>query len=165
MPNDTDTARDIAAGDAHTALRAALMPIIRGRPDADAIVSRVAAGDELALDYSPATRILGAALLGSRIEPLWQEPVYLPDDEATTDLYDVLGLALTAALNAEAPARRLAIAAAVEAGADFVCRLRVLAGTECLVLALAVDGRLIWKVERAAVFDRADRLRPEATLH
>jgi hypothetical protein len=154
--------RDLAALDAHTALRSALLPLILRRPDAEAIMARVTSGTELQIDYSPSARIFAASLVGSDLRCILSGS--LADEAPAADLTDVLGIALAAALNHEAPERRQAIAAAVQAGADFVCRLRVLGSVEALTLALVLGDRIVWQATRATPFDAADCLmRP--TMH
>lgn len=157
--------RDLAAEDAHVAMRLALLPHVLRRPDADAIVRRIATGTELRIDYLPDRRLFEAVAIGT--QPRSIMVASLADDPAAADLHDVLGVALATALNAEAADVRERIGAAVNAGTcTYVVRLRVLGGIESLVLAL-IDGagRVAWRRERAVPFDPADRLRPEVTVH
>jgi len=157
--------RDLACADAHAALRTALLPHVLLRQDAPGIVERIASGTELALDFAPLTRRFAATLIDSQVRLLLDAS--LADDDESRDLADVLGLALTAALNAEAAAVRERVGAAVNAGTcTYVVRLRVLGGIESLVLALIDgEGRVAWRRERAVPFDPADRLRPEVTVN
>lgn len=158
-----EQAKDIAAEDAHMALRSALLPHILRRPDAGVIVRRIAAGTELCLDYLPDSRLFEAAVIYSTRTSIMVAS--LADDPAANDLYNVLGLALTTAVNAEAEERQRAVAAAVAEGAIFACRLRVNAATEVLGLLLMLNGVVIWQAHRAVPFDGVDRLRPEVTVH
>ena len=154
-----EAARDIATEDAHAALRSSLLPHVLLRQDAPAIVERIASGTELALDFAPLSRRFAATLIDSHVRLLLDAS--LADDAGSRDLADVLGLALAAALNAEAADVRERIGAAVNAGTcTYVVRLRVLGGIESLVLALIdSEGRATWRRERAVPFDGADRLK------
>jgi hypothetical protein len=157
-----EQAKDIGAEDAHELMRSNFLPVILDRADAPAILRRIASGDELAIDYVPDALTFEAALIAAKRTVIVAASLH--DDEASRDLHNVLGLALTAALNREAPERQAELAERVASGAAFVVRLRVLAGTECLVLMLAYGGRIVWRVERAVPFDDAHRL-SGPTLH
>lgn len=159
QPPTAEQSRDLAAEDAHAALRTALLPHVLLRQDAPAIVERIASGTELALDFAPLTRRFAATLIDTQARLLLDAA--LADDPESRDLADVLGVALAAALNAEATDVRKRIGAAVNAGAcTYVVRLRVLGGIESLVLALIdSEGRAAWRRERAVPFDTEHRLK------
>lgn len=151
MTPTAEQSRDVASADASAALNAALMPYILNRQDAGAIFSRVSRGDQLLIEFAPDALLFEAALVGSDRRTIMAAS--LTNDPASADLRDVLGVALTAALNCETPERRREIAEQV-AGAAYIVRLRVNGGTEGFRMHLVRDARVIWQSpERVVQFD------------
>jgi hypothetical protein len=119
-----------------------------------AIFDAVAGGDELRIEFRPADRAFACLLIGAQKVALSAGSLD-GGDAQTIDLANACGLALTAALNAEAPDRRRELAAAMT-GAAFVAGLRLNQHSETFVLhASDAAGRTVYCRQRVVEVDRA----------
>jgi hypothetical protein len=154
--SDANQQRDIAAADAHEALRAALLPPLLRRPDAGVILDSVAHGTELRLELRLHDAAWGAFLIDAERRVI--DSGTLAPDAATVDLLDVLGTALAACLNAEAEARRAEIAAQAK-GLPVFAMLRIHSATETFVLRIGDSTPPVFVAQRAVEVAPEHRLR------
>ena len=162
MPDMTSTTpeqqRDLAAADAHAAIKRALLPLVQSRPDWPNIKRYAEAGKgEVWLDYHPATKCFGLQLSDTEVRCIWLTTIEGPGAD---DLNDTLRQAITAVLNGP-DIDDDAVVLAVRLGADHVYRLRIARSIENLEIALELGGRIVLSAQRRETFGAEQR----PTLH
>lgn len=150
--------RDLAAADAHAALKSALLPLVQSRPDWPNIKRYAESGrGEVWLDYHPQTKGFGVQLSDTEVRCVWLTTV---EGSGIDDLNDTLRMAITAVLNGPGIDEDAAVLA-VRLGADHVYRLRIARHIENLEIALELGGRIVLSAQRRQAFD----VDGQTTLH